>query len=84
MKTRGSVFENRPSKEGPWMKTRITRGCSSPTNRAPKFEGELSGNIDCPTNMLTYLQWVVKKSGIKLRFLAKWDEYPDTYTWLIP
>ena len=26
----------------------------------------------------------VKKSGIKLRFLAKWDEYPDTYTWLIP
>ena len=26
----------------------------------------------------------VKKSEIKLRFLAKWDEYPDMFIWLLP
>jgi len=26
----------------------------------------------------------VKPTGIQLRFLAKWDEYPDMYLWIIP
>lgn len=47
---------------------------------------ELSGwNKNTPLRLrLSGADDFVKKSGIKLRFLAKWDEYPDTFIWLIP
>ena len=61
-----------------------------------RVNGELQYRLTVNRNLARYVEKkplrmrlsvgedYVKKSGIKLRLLAKWDEYPDTFIWLIP
>jgi len=46
----------------------------------------LAGYVkDTPLRMnLSVGKDALKESGILLRFLAKWNEYPDTFIWLLP